>query len=272
MSNGKLVPLLGFVGVVGLTAYYYLELEQKGSRRIIPIDQSTLGHEPTPAETIPADEPTPSETIPADEPENLSEELEWLPNEYGRYHFKQFMQNKATLDEYNPLENQQLGGLNTWMNDSKLKLGDDDCLSKWLPCNDTSGFMHFRVKNNYKIVVRITAHHYNYFHDAVTSPDGTTLGAYARNLGKDESNSLWSYDTAAQVQIPMYGGDYLSIDIDEEKSGIYGFRIYSNGVKFDTSKNPDADVYITLEKVYYKNLNYNATALDAEDGSIWGVF
>ncbi len=273
MAKNPLIPILGLAGVAALTMH---QLDAKAKPVTMPFSNLSA-KSPTQLEIEELERQIAElqdENVELAEPEKYLPEQKWLPNELQGQYFRQMLKGEVE-PMFNPfiVNQSDYGGETTWQNsDTTLKLIDDDCAVDFL-CGDVSGWLKLRVKNNYRIILNIKTENYNYFHDAVTTSDGTTLANFVKSQGREESNT-WGWTNNSSVRVALYGqndygdspnGDYLSVDIDSEKSGIAEFAIRSGGVQFDTDENPDDEVYVQLVDVAYINPDYDSTLLSAED-------
>lgn len=267
MGAEKVIPLVGILGVAGLASHYYTEMENE--RNVSPLRNTSFA-QPT-AQQLEEIEAVKAQAIEEykDENEDIVDTWsEWLPNfnGYGGEYFENFMDDE--FEEDNPFKSsgRVIKGEHTWKNTSKLKLIDDDGIGYWA---DDSGGLKLKVKQGFQVLLKISTDNAGYFQDDV-SEDGsstTTLYSYSKALGRTaKKGSAWS-SSKSKVTVPLNGddGDYLSVDIDSEHSGIRAFRVCSLGRCFsDDSVNPDDGVYVKLEQVNRRNPNYDPTKFSAE--------
>jgi hypothetical protein len=268
MGAEKVIPLIGILGVAGLASHYYTEMEKE--KNVSPLRNTSFA-QPT-AQQLEEIEAVKAQAIEEykDENEDIVDTWsEWLPNLYGGEYFENFMDDE--FEEDNPFKSsgRVIKGEHTWKNTSKLKLIDDDGVSYWA---DDSGGLKLKVKQGFQILLKISTDDAGYFQDDVSEdgPSTTTLYSYSKALGRTaKKGSAWS-SSKSKVTVPLNGddGDYLSVDIDSEHSGIRAFRVCSLGRCFsDDSKNPDDGVYVKLEQVNRRNPNYDPTKFSAESYS-----
>lgn len=268
MGAEKVIPLVGILGVAGLASHYYTEMEKE--KNVSPLKNTSFA-QPT-AQQLEEIEAIKAQAIEEykDENEDIVDTWsEWSPNSYDGEYFENFMDDE--FEEDNPFKSsgRVIKGEHTWKNTSKLKLIDDDGIGYWA---DDSGGLKLKVKQGFQVLLKISTDNAGYFQDDV-SEDGsstTTLYSYSKALGRTaKKGSVWS-SSKSKVTVPLNGddGDYLSVDIDSEHSGIRAFRVCSLGRCFsDDSKNPDDGVYVKLEQVNRRNPNYDPTKFSAESYS-----
>ena len=270
MGAEKVIPLIGILGVAGLASHYYTEMEKE--KNVSPLRNTSFA-QPT-AQQLEEIEAIKAQAIEEykDENEDIVDTWsEWLPNfnGYGGEYFENFMDDE--FEEDNPFKSsgRVIKGKKTWKDTSELKLIDDDGIGYWA---DDSGGLKLKVKQGFQVLLQISTDNAGYFHDDV-SEDGsstTTLYSYSKALGRTAKKGSWKTSTKSKVTVPLNGddGDYLSVDIDSEHSGIRAFRVCSLGRCFsDDSKNPDDGVYVKLEQVNRRNPNYDPTKFSAESYS-----
>tara|TARA_R100000353_G_scaffold175264_1_gene145157 strand:+ start:1707 stop:2528 length:822 start_codon:yes stop_codon:yes gene_type:complete len=91
-----------------------------------------------------------------------------------------------------------------------------------------SGAATMTVAEGYKVRLLIFTENHKYFTDNTKStPAANDVRIDSAGLGFDET-----------LEVVMFGGDYLSIDVDEEHSGIYRYRLSLNG-EFYNIKDPE---------------------------------
>jgi len=107
--------------------------------------------------------------------------------------------------------------------DSDLFLDDIDGSSK------PSGAFHGRVSQGYKVKLIVETDNHKYFQDNVKNSTPSKNDVELKKTG-------FGFDS--EMTVILYGGDYISLDIDEEHSGIYRFRLNLNGVNYNVN-NPE---------------------------------
>ena len=263
MGAEKVIPLVGILGVAGLASHYYTEMEKE--RNVSPLRNTSFA-QPT-AQQLEEIEAIKAQAI--EEYKDTNEEPintwdEWLPSEpYGPQYFENFMDDE--FEEENPFKpnGRIITGKADWINTSKLKLIDYDWSSK------DSGGLKLIVQDGFQVLLKISTDNAGYFYDDV-SEDGsstTTLYDYIDDLGRTAKKGNGWTSTKSAVSVPLNGddGDYLSVDIDSEHSGIRAFRVCSLGRCFsDDSENPDDGVYVKLQQINRRNPNYDPTKFSAE--------
>ncbi len=116
-----------------------------------------------------------------------------------------------------------------------LFLNDHDISTK------QSGAFYCKVAKGYKVTLRILTDNNNYFEDNTKNSK-----AAAKNALQTRSANLFD----SEMFVTMFEDDYLSIDIDEEESGIYRYRLRLND-EFVNVKDPDRindETWIKLEE------------------------
>ena len=103
-----------------------------------------------------------------------------------------------------------------------IKLKDIDITTK------KSGALTLTVAENYQARIKIVTQNHKYFSDNMkTAPAKNQVNIQSTGLGYDE-----------RMELILFGGDYISIDVDEEHTGIYRFRVQLND-QFYNIEDPD---------------------------------
>jgi len=93
-----------------------------------------------------------------------------------------------------------------------IKLNDIDITTK------KSGALTLTVAEGYQARFKIVTQNHKYFTENMkTAPAKNQVTIQPTGLGYDE-----------RMELILFGGDYISIDVDEEHSGIYRFRVQLN--------------------------------------------
>ena len=276
MGAEKVVPLIGILGVAGLATHYYNNLSVE--QNISPLSNTSFAQK-TPEEL--AEIETVKQQAIAEYKINNEVPIdtwsEWLPSQpYGPDYFENFMDDE--FDEDNPFTvvGRIIKGSHVWESTRKLKLVDYDRPFK------TSGGLKLIVKEDFQILLKISTNNAGYFYDDVSEegPSKTTLYGYSNALGKTAQKGTYFWtSTNSIVTVPLvgsmenapfdWGGDYLSIDIDSEHSGIRAFRVVSLGRRFsDNGWKPDDNVKVELMQIKRRNPNYDPTLFSAESYSL----
>lgn len=103
-----------------------------------------------------------------------------------------------------------------------LYLDDVDFITK------KSGAVTLTVAQGYRVTLEVLTENNKYFTDNTKTP------LPAKNNGLIETINLFD----EKITLVMFGGDYLSIDVDEEHSGIFRYRLQLNGEFYNVS-NPE---------------------------------
>jgi len=265
MGAEKVIPLIGILGVAGLATHYYNNLSVE--QNITPLSNTSFAQK-TPEELTEIElikEQAVAEYI-INDADPVDTWSEYLPNIYGGSYFKNFINDEEDAD--NPfMENGRIvvGG-HSWPSTSKLKLIDYDSPRK------TSGGCKLKVRAGYEVLLTITTENSEYFANDVSEEGESTasLTGYADSISQyAKEGSIWK-STNSAVTVPLIGdkGDYLSVDIDSDHSGIRAFRVVSDGRRFSDNggylNRPNDEVYIKLEQVNRRNDNYDASKFSAE--------
>ena len=273
MGAEKVIPLVGILGVAGLASHYYTEMEKE--RNVSPLRNTSFA-QPT-AQQLEEIEAIKAQAI--EEYKDTNEEPintwdKWIPSTpYGPEYFENFMDDE--FEEDNPFKpnGRIIKGGKIWKNTSKLKLTDYDWSRK------ESGGLKLIVQDGFQVLLKISTDNAGYFHDDVSEEGSstTTLYEYSELLGRNaKKGSAWT-STKSVVSVPLNGdyGDYLSIDIDSEHSGIRAFRVvstmsgvsennYNTRVFSDENEKPDDGVTVKLQQINRRNPNYDPTKFSAE--------
>tara|TARA_R100000908_G_scaffold65323_1_gene54293 strand:- start:966 stop:1865 length:900 start_codon:yes stop_codon:yes gene_type:complete len=121
--------------------------------------------------------------------------------------------------------------------DSDLFVDDIDWSS------EPSGAFYAKVADGYKVKLVVETDNHKYFQDNVK--DSTP----SKNDVEIRTSNLFD----SEMTVILYGGDYISIDIDEEHSGIYRFRLHLNGQNYNVN-NPDKIDDETWVRLVYARL------------------
>ena len=92
-----------------------------------------------------------------------------------------------------------------------------------------SGAFYAKVAQGYRVTLRVFTQNNNYFEDNTTE----SKAAGKNNLRTGNANLFDS-----EMMVTMFEDDYISLDIDEEESGIFRYRLKLNG-EFVNVKDPD---------------------------------
>ena len=275
MGAEKVIPLIGILGVAGLASHYYTKMDTE--LNVSPLRNTSFAKKT--AQELAEIEEVKTKAIAEykdtnEEPINTWDE--WIPQSYpshGPEYFENFMDDE--FEEDNPFKpnGRIIKGGRDWKNTNKLKLIDYDWEDK------DSGGLKLIIQDGFQVLLKISTDNAGYFHDDVSEEgsSNTTLYEYSKNLGKSAKKGNWKTSTKSVVFVPLNGdmGDYLSIDIDSEHSGIRAFRVVStmSGVErgnfnrrvfSDNSENPDDGVTVQLQQINRRNPNYDSTQFSAE--------
>tara|TARA_R110001599_G_scaffold133697_1_gene311249 strand:- start:2389 stop:3264 length:876 start_codon:yes stop_codon:yes gene_type:complete len=119
--------------------------------------------------------------------------------------------------------------------DSDLFVDDIDWSS------DPSGAFYAKVADGYKVKLIVETDNHKYFEDEVknSTPSKNDLTVRRSGLGFD-----------SEMTVTLFGGDYISLDIDEEHSGIYRFRLNLNGENYNVNDPDKIDDETWVRLVY----------------------
>ncbi len=275
-AMSKAAPLIGILAIGGL-GLYYLQNQASATNTNTNPDGSTTttttnSDGTTTTTTLNTDgttttanydssgnlmetDTTPTTTQEQEEADkNLRADKEWLPADLGRDYFREFIEGSVD-EEQNPFLQRKLYGKTIWRNSKKVELYDYDWSSK------KSGGIKLEPKGNYRVKIEVRTNNANYFANGVYV-DGnknkdslkTWVNENTDGSAGDETFTVW-----------MTGGDWLSVDIDQEHSGVREFRLGLNGTKLtDDGEDPDDEVFVKLKAVEIKNPNYDAERFGSE--------
>tara|TARA_R110000751_G_scaffold105576_3_gene201555 strand:+ start:3273 stop:4859 length:1587 start_codon:yes stop_codon:yes gene_type:complete len=279
MGAEKIIPLIGILGVGGLAAHYYSRMDVETNTS--PLRNTSFG-QPTPQQTAEI-EAVKAEAI-AQYKENNEEPIdtwsEYLPSKpYGPEYFENFMDDEFEEDNPFTVVGRIIKGSHDWPTTRKLKLID------WDRPRKTSGGLKLIVKEDFQVLLKISTNNAGYFHDDVSEEGSstTTLYEYSNALGKNAKKGTWFWtSTKSTATVPLVGdmkdapsdwnGDYLSVDIDSEHTGIRAFRVVTLGRRFsDNGWKPNDNVYVEIMQINRRNPNYNSSLFSAESYSLNAV-
>jgi len=155
----------------------------------------------------------------------------------------------SSLDDGFPFSALTLTNDNFWPvagdnTDEWLKLDDND-----LPLMKGNA-AYLRVAPDWKLTLVVKTPRNKFFQKNMKSslPSGFKLS---------EPDTL--LETYSQIEIPMTGGDYFSIDIDGDIDGVGTLKVYVGGKYYNisTPKEVDADVYIKAKDIQWNDPDYD---------------
>jgi hypothetical protein len=147
------------------------------------------------------------------------------------------------------------GGYDTIGNmerDSDLFIDDIDWSS------DSSGAFYAKVADGYKVKLIVETDNHKYFQDNVknSTPSKNDVELEKSGLGFD-----------SKMTVILFGGDYISLDIDEEHSGIYRFRLNLNGQNYNVNdpEKIDDETWVRLVYARLENGTEDEMKITAKD-------
>ena len=167
-----------------------------------------------------------------------------------------------------------------WEGTGMVQLNDNDTFGK-------SAALYFKMGDNWRAKVGVLTNNGEYFTDNLKDTFLGTDYVEVQEVGLLSQSSIatamgfedtfWDTQLNAEsaMAVAMTGGDYMSIDIDEEFSDIYRFRLKING-SFRNTSDPekfDADTYIGLIKLeHYEELGTGSDEEISNDNSVLDPF
>ena len=167
-----------------------------------------------------------------------------------------------------------------WNGTGMVQLNDNDGFGK-------SAALYFKVGDNWRMKVGIATDNNGYFTDNlkpsfvktdyVSVEEVTQLSSspIAVSMGFPDTWFDTILSSESVMAVAMTGGDYLSIDIDEEYDDIYRFRLKINGSfrNKDSPEQLDANTYIGLIKLeHYEELGSGDDTEIDNDNSVLDPF
>lgn len=96
-----------------------------------------------------------------------------------------------------------------------------------------SGAVQLKVKDGYRVTLRLLTQESGYWESHIPNISANTLSYKTRGwgevLGGEAFNQETNYIDTDLVEVELFGGDSISIDIDSEVDGIGTFSIIANG-------------------------------------------
>ena len=167
-----------------------------------------------------------------------------------------------------------------WEGTGMVQLNDNDTFGE-------SAAMYFKIGDNWRAKVGVLTNRGDYFTDNLKNSFLDTDYVEVQEVGLLSQSSIATAmgfaDTLLDTQlnaesamaVAMTGGDYMSIDIDEEFSGIYRFRLKING-SFRNTDNPDEmddNTWVALLKLeHYEELGTGSDSDIDNDQSVLDPF
>ncbi len=163
-----------------------------------------------------------------------------------------------------------------WEGTGMVQLNDNDTFGK-------SAAMYFKIGDNWRAKVGVLTSNGNYFtnnlKDSFLDTDYVEVqevgllsqSSIATAMGFEDTYWDTQLNPESAMAVAMTGGDYMSIDIDEEFDGIFRFRLKING-SFRNTSDPteiDSNTYIALIKLeHYEELGTGSDDEIDNDNSV----
>jgi|MDSZ01.1.fsa_nt_gb hypothetical protein len=262
----KVAPLIGVLAVAGIGYAIYSDDSTAGGNQL-PSQTNQNQTSPQNPNGIP------SQTEPK---EDLKPDVEWFKAK--DYSFKDYMGigSVNVPEEENPFEQRTLVGKTDWRSSNKVELMDSD---RYLSLGGyISGGIKLKVKNNWRVQIKVKTNNWNFFNNDVYVAKGTT-GA---NRQEPNTNGQSLYEWVRSSSNPMKSDssapnhetfvvwldgaydDYISIDIDSEHGGIDAFALRTQGQQFAQQGVIDSPTKVSLKQVEKKNPNYDPQRFGSE--------
>jgi len=160
-----------------------------------------------------------------------------------------------------------------WDGTGMLQLNDNDTIGK-------SAAMYFKVNDNWRMKVAIATMNGGYFTSNIKQSFRDSDMATVQEVGLLSESSIavamgfpdtfWDtmLNPESVMAVSMTGGDYISVDIDEEFDGVFRFRLKVNGTfrNVDDPDNMDDDTYFALlELEHFEELGMGDNDIDNSD-------
>jgi len=158
----------------------------------------------------------------------------------------------------------------TWQDSGKLlKLHENT----W----SSSGALHLRVAEGWRVAFRIATENTDYFQDNVRD-EYLVEGEMGDDPTHNEVDEVWVYEdkdfwqeNQSNVVFTLYEDDYLSIDVDGDHSNIANFSLNKGTVDYDVSTDREMsdDTFVRMIKawMWVDDLPPTTHDLTEEDGS-----
>jgi len=166
--------------------------------------------------------------------------------------YEKFQQGDTNI----PFSNMIVGGTDTNYTDYgsvQLENNDDIAFAR------TSGFFKCVLRDGWMTTIDVRTENEDYFYDNIKGPTERSMLDFG-----DSPKGSWDEQISFTF---MKGGDYLSIDIDNESTDVGQFSVVVDGTKYhvDTPYNMDNEAKVWLEKVWYFVESWGTITYEGED-------
>lgn len=152
---------------------------------------------------------------------------------------------------YNPFEKIELVDAYTISNTNGRILGlDDDDI--W-PIE--SGAIHLQIKENFRVRMTIMTQDQSYFNDMIMGLDQVALSIEEYDLMQGAVLGQGAdYENTSKVQLDLFAGDKISVDIDGNVAGIANFRITHRGEQIvkGAPRNINDEFFMRIDEIEYQ--------------------
>lgn len=158
----------------------------------------------------------------------------------------------------------------TWQDSGKLLKLHENTFS-------SSGALHLRVADGWRVAFRIATENTDYFQDNIRE-EYVVEGDKGDTPDHDEVDEVFVYEdkdfwqeNQSNVVFTLYEDDYLSVDVDGDHSNIANFSLNKGTVAYDVSTDREMsdDTFIRMIKAWYwvDDLPPTTHDLTEDDGS-----
>lgn len=149
-----------------------------------------------------------------------------------------------SVDDGFPFSSVLLKGNYKFKDDGWLRLNDND-----IPFRQASG-LYLKVAEDFQVKLKIKSKNNNYFQDNMKTSLPSVM-----SLSKPDT----ALQTYSQLTFTMSAGDSISIDIDDDISGVAVLKVKHNGTNYAISnpKTQDDECFIMLDWVKWDDPEYD---------------
>jgi len=154
-----------------------------------------------------------------------------------------------------------------WQDSGKLLKLEENTFS-------SSGAIHVRVAEGWRVAFRIATENTDYFNDNIRDAylvkgekDDTPFHDEVDEVFVYEDKS-WIQENQSNVLFTLYENDYLSVDVDGDHSNIANFSLNKGGESYDVKKDREMsdDTFVRMIKAWYWVDDLPPTTYELDEG------